>query len=254
MAKDFTRIQVLKGIDNGGGPFLSGKVQAEPNKRYRAVIFDLDGTLIDHFRVIYRCYEYALEKLSLEPVTYEKVRASVGGSIVITFGKLIPEEHIEEAVLHFRDEFDRIWHEDIGILPGAEWLLKNLHAQGLGLSVFTNKEGDRARRILKHVRMEAHLDGIFGTLDTPWRKPQPEFTRHVLEQLGTDPAHACMVGDSPYDVEAAAVAGMPCYVVATGSHTVEELKAQTNAAGIYRNLYELGEAVFHLQPPQSAPA
>lgn len=223
-------------------------VQADSTHSYKAVLFDLDGTLIDHFRVIFRCYEYALRQLSLEPVTYGQVRAAVGGSIVITFGKLIPEEHVEAAVVHFREEFDRIWHEDIEILPGTEWLLESLHRQGLKLAVFTNKEGDRARRILKHIGLSPRLDGIFGTLDTPWRKPQPEFTRHVLEELGADPQHACMIGDSPYDVDAAAVADMPCYTVATGSHTVGQLQEETESAGVYKDLYELGEQVFGLPP------
>ncbi|NDV61843.1 HAD family hydrolase [Puniceicoccales bacterium CK1056] len=223
-------------------------VHADPTQSCKAVLFDLDGTLIDHFRVIFRCYEYALEKLSLKPVTYEQVRAAVGGSIVITFGKLIPEEHVEEAVDYFREEFDRIWHEDIEILPGTRWLLESLHERGLKLAVFTNKEGDRARRILKYIGLDSRLDGIFGTLDTPWRKPQPEFTMHVLEELGADPLHACMIGDSPYDVDAAAVAQMPCYTVATGSHTVAQLKQETDSAGVFKNLFELGESVFGLPP------
>ena len=149
----------------------------------------------------------------------------------------------------FREEFDRIWHEDIEILPGAEWLLDSLRARGIRLCVFTNKEGNRSRRILQHIGLDTHLDGVFGTLDTPWRKPQPEFTLHVLEQMGADPAHACMVGDSPYDVEAAAVAAMPCYTVATGSHTIQQLEEETDSAGVFANLYDLGERVFNLEPP-----
>ena len=217
---------------------------------YNAVLFDLDGTLIDQFRAIYRCYQYALDKLSLEPVSYDKVRTSVGGSIAITFGKLIPQEYVEEAVTHFREEFDRIWHEDTDILPGAEWILQELHLKGLKLCVFTNKEGDRSRHILTELGMSKHLDRIFGTLDTPWRKPQPEFTLHVLDELGTDPAHACMVGDSPYDVDSAAAGNIPCYTVATGTHTAAQLQAETASAGVYKDLYELGQAVFGLTPPE----
>ncbi|MGC9449991.1 MAG: HAD family hydrolase [Oceanipulchritudo sp.] len=216
--------------------------------KYKGILFDLDGTLIDHFQVIYRCYQYALAKLSLEPVSYETVRASVGGSMVITFGKLLAERHVNEAVRYYREEFDRIWHEDIEILDGAKWLLKELHVKGMRLCVFTNKEGDRARRILRHIGLDAHLDGIFGTLDTPWCKPQPEFTHHVLQQLGTDPGHSCMIGDSPYDVEAAAAAAMPCFTVATGSHSMAQLREETNAAGVFRDLHELGTEVFRLSP------
>jgi phosphoglycolate phosphatase len=220
-----------------------------PNSPYNAVLFDLDGTLIDQFRVIYRCYTHALHKLGLEPVTYEQVRAAVGGSIMITFGKLIPQEYVEPAVEHFREKFDQIWHEDTEILPGAEWLLKSLHERGLHLCVFTNKEGGRSRNILRHLGMDVWLDGIYGTLDTPWRKPQPEFTRHVLDQLHSNAAHACMVGDSPYDVDAASAENIPCYTVATGSHSIEQLKTETNSAGVFKDLYELGQAVFNLPIP-----
>ena len=227
-------------------------VSAPDSHPYKAVLFDLDGTLIDQFGVIYRGYQYALSKLGLEPVTYGKVRASVGGSIAITFGKLIPQEYIEEAVQHFREEFDRTWQDDTTILPGAIWLLQELHSSGIRTCVFTNKEGDRSRRILRHLGMDAWLDGIFGTLDTPWRKPQPEFTRHVLEELGADPQHACMVGDSPYDVEAAAAAGMPCFTVPTGSHSVDQLQTETCSAGVYPDLYALGEQVFGLSLPDES--
>jgi len=225
-------------------------VNSSSNQSFKAVLFDLDGTLIDQFRAIYRSCRYALDKLSLEPVTYDRVRTAVGGSIHITFGKLIPQEYVVDAVTHFREEFDRIWHEDTDILPGAEWILEELHARGLRLSVFTNKEGDRSRKILQELGMSRHLDRVFGTMDTPWRKPQPEFTLHVINELGTDPAHSCMVGDSPYDVESAAAANLPCYTVATGSHTAEQLINETKAAGVFKDLYELGEKVFGLVPPE----
>ena len=237
------------GIDKARSAFLSGSVETRPDSSIRAVLFDLDGTLIDHFGIIYRCYCYALDKLQLEPVTYEKVRSSVGGSIVITFGKLIDQKYVEQAVAYFRDEFDRIWHEEIIILPGAEWILKELHARGLRLCVFTNKEGNRARKILHHIGMDAQLDGIYGTLDTPWRKPQPEFTRYVLEQMGADSAHAIMIGESPYYVEAAAAGDMLCFTVATGSHSVDQLGEECSAAGVFTDLYQLGEKVFGLTPP-----
>ena len=234
-------------MTNPGGDFSLTYVQSPPRESFRAVLFDLDGTLIDHFTTIYRCYQYALEKLDLAPVSYDKVRATVGGSIQITFGKLIPQRHVDEAVSYFREEFDRIWHEDIEVLPGAEWLLEKLHDMGIRLAVFTNKEGQRSRRIMKHIGLMDRLDGVFGTLDTPWRKPQPEFTHHVLKEMQADPAHACMVGDSPYDIDSAAVVDMPCYTVATGSHSMEQLRAENRAAGVYPDLYALGEAVFSLK-------
>jgi phosphoglycolate phosphatase len=214
-------------------------------QRFRAVLFDLDGTLIDHFRIIYRCYCHALAQMGLEPVGYEKVKASVGGSIPITFGKLVPKENVDRGVKLFREHFDQIWHEEINILPGAVNLLRQLKSSGMRLAVFTNKEGNRSRKILAHTGMDQWLDGIYGTLDTEWCKPQPEFTRYALEQLGATAQDCCMIGDSPYDIEAATVVQMPCYVVATGSHTLSELR-ETSAEGAYADIVALGKDVFGL--------
>lgn len=225
-------------------------MQASATATFRAVLFDLDGTIIDHFRIIHRSYVYACEQMGIPAVSLEKLRASVGGAVPVTFGKLMEARFVEPGVRLFREEFDRIWHEDITILPGTEWLMDELHARGLQLAVFTNKEGDRARRIIAHLGLDKRIDATFGTLDTPWRKPQPEFTEYALAQLGADPAHACMIGDSPYDVEAAAAAGMPCFTVATGSHSMEELQNQCAAAGIFPDLYALGRSVFGLTPPK----
>lgn len=212
-------------------------------KNYQAVLFDLDGTLIDHFRIIYRCYCYALAQMGLDPVSFEKVKASVGGSIPITFGKLVPKENIDRGVTLFREHFDQIWHEEVNVLPGAAGLLRQLHGEGKRLAVFTNKEGNRSRKILAHTGLDQWLDGVYGTLDTEWRKPQPAFTRYALEQLGATAENCCMIGDSPYDIEAASAVQMPCYVVATGSHTLAELK-NSQATGAYPDLVTLAKEVF----------
>lgn len=221
--------------------------------RYQTVLFDLDGTLIDHFQIIYRCYQYAMEKLGLESVDFDTVLHAVGGSIPITFGKLVPQECVEPGVAHFREHFDRIWHEEINILPGTEWLLKNLRAQGVQMAVFTNKDGGFARKIIDHVGLSDHFELVIGARDTDWRKPQPEFTLHVLQQLGADSAESCMVGDSPYDAQAAEVVNMDRYLVATGSHSLDQLKT-VNAQGAFTSLYGLGATVFNLRVPAEAHA
>jgi phosphoglycolate phosphatase len=87
------------------------------------------------------------------------------------------------------------------------------------------------------------LRAVFGAKDTPWLKPAPEFTAHALAALGADPATTCLVGDSPWDVQAAHNAGFPCFAVTTGTHTETELRA-AGAAAVYENLTALGAAEF----------
>lgn len=219
----------------------------------QTAFFDLDGTLIDHFMCIYRCYRYASEKLGTETASYDTVRATVGGSVRITMGKLVGVENAERGEALFREHFNEIMLEDLHPLPGAAWLLRTLQARGVKTAVFTNKHGVGARKVLAHLGFDAHLDGIIGTYDTPWRKPDPEFTQHALEVMQTDAARSIMVGDSPYDIQAARAGNIRCYVVATGSHTVEELEqCDPPADGVYRDLPHFAEAFLGLRPEEDA--
>ena len=209
----------------------------------KAVYLDLDGTLIDHFRVIYRCYEYALGQLGLPMKDFETLKATVGGSIAVTMKRLVGERS-EEALPHFRKHYNEIWHEDIIVLPGTQWLLENLKEAGYQTACFTNKDGDAARKILERIGFAPLLDAMIGTLDTPYRKPQPEFSQYALEQLGVSGGESIMIGDSHFDVEAGLVVGMTPYTVNTGSHTAEQLEAVEGNAGNFADMYALGELVF----------
>lgn len=214
----------------------------------KTVLFDLDGTLIDHFTTIYRCYRYAQEKLQLEPVSYEQVKASVGGSVAITMTKLVGADAADAATHLYREHFNEIMLEDLHKLPGSDTLLQTLHERGMQLAVFTNKRGDPSRTICTHLGWEPWLTRVYGTADTPYRKPQPEFTAHVLADLHADPQHTIMIGDSPYDIAAAQCQQLPCYCVATGSHTQAQLAAHEQApAAIFANLMELGKTLFDVK-------
>jgi phosphoglycolate phosphatase len=214
------------------------------------VFFDLDGTLIDQFKPIYRSYLHALEELGLPTVDYETVKRTVGGSVDVTMERLIGPELAPRAVEIFLPYFDKIMFEDLIALPGSREILEALQAQGKRLAVFTNKRGDAARATLDHLGFMPLLDEVFGANDTPWRKPQPEFSLHVLEKMNTSPEASCLVGDSPFDLQSAAVVGMPCHLVATGTHDLEQL-GETNATSVHPDLFDLARERFgmDLQPP-----
>lgn len=218
------------------------------------ILFDLDGTLIDHFTTIHRSVAHAQRMLGLPESDYATVRATVGGSVPITLGKLLGDENVEAALPIFRDYFDGIIFEDAFALPGAGWLLKSLKARGHQMAVFTNKFGDHSRAVLRHLGLDASLDVIVGTGDTPFRKPEPQFTAHMLELMETTSDETILIGDSPFDFAAAEAGCLRCYLVATGSHTQAELAETTDAAGIYEDLYALAQDVFQLTPPTTSNA
>lgn len=210
----------------------------------RTVLFDLDGTLVDHFACIHRCVNFAQERLGLPLSTYEKVRATVGGSLHVTLGKLCGEERREEAFAHFFELHEETFLDDVEVLEGAAELLAALRSSGLQTAVFTNKHAPTARAVMAHLGLDAHLDGIFGTGEIPWRKPQPEFAQHALHALGTRAEETVLVGDSPWDVQAARSGKFArVYVVATGTHTAAQLE-ECGAEGIFADLPELARALF----------
>ncbi len=212
----------------------------------QTILFDLDGTLIDHFTTIHRSVAHAQRQLNLPESDYATVRATVGGSVPVTLERLLGKEYVAAALPLFFSYFEGIMFEDVIALPGASWILESLKQKGYRLAVFTNKLGDHSRATLQHLGMDQYLDAIVGTGDTPYRKPEPEFTAHMLELMETSSDETLLIGDSPLDSSAAEVGGLKSYPVATGSHTTDELKESTNAAGVYNDLYELGEAIFQL--------
>jgi phosphoglycolate phosphatase len=211
------------------------------------ILFDLDGTLIDHFSAIHRAIAHAQEKLGLPQSDYDTVRATVGGSVPITLGKLCGDVHVEPAIPLFREHFAEIMYDDVSPIPDSEWLLRALRSRGHKLAVFTNKYETHAESVLEHLGLTAYLDEIIGTdQEHGFRKPDPRFTRMALERMNCTSGDAAMVGDSPYDFAAAEAGGLPCYLVATGSHSAGKLAEETDAAGIYQDLRELAGAVFSI--------
>ena len=212
------------------------------------ILFDLDGTLIDHFTTIHKSVAFAQRELGLPESDYAKVRASVGGSVPITLSKLCGEDKVLVAEPLFRKHFEAIIFDDVFTLPGADWLLENLKKRGDKLGVFTNKYAGHTRSVLAHLGLDQWFDVIIGTgdPDCPYRKPDPLFTAYALKQMDCTSEEAFMIGDSPYDLAAAEAGCIACHLVATGSHSAEELSEWIVSDYIYKDLHELGEKLFGL--------
>lgn len=203
--------------------------------RFATVLFDLDGTLIDHFKAIHRSHSHAMRQLGLVPPTFEQVRAAVGGGLENAIAKLAGPERVTAALPIYRAYWDATMLDDVVLLPGAREILTALRARGIRTAVFTNKLGSSSRLVCEHLGIASLLDGNFGAKDTPWVKPQPEFAAHALKQLGATAETTLLVGDSPYDVAAAKAAGFPCWAVTTGTHNAAEL-AEAKADAVYPDL------------------
>jgi phosphoglycolate phosphatase len=207
-------------------------------KRFETYFFDLDGTLIDHFAAIHRAHSYTLQALGFPAPTSEEVRAAVGGGLERAIGRLAGAERVEEALAIYRPYWNETMLQDVALFPGARELLERLHTAGARLAVLTNKHGPSSRLICDHLNITPLLTGVYGAGDTPWLKPQLEFTRYAFEELKASASTALLVGDSPWDVEAAKNGGFPSWCVTTGTHTAAELAA-AGADRVFADLIEL---------------
>ena len=196
---------------------------------FRTVLFDLDGTLLDHFSAIHRAHTHVRRHYGLPDATRDEVMRAIGGGLPEALKKTLGPSHahrLEEALPVYRAYWDATMLDDAVLFPGALELLKKLHAVGAVCAVFTNKHGPSARRVCSHLGLDPLLAGVFGATDTSWLKPQPEFTAHVLRALGAEAASTALVGDSPWDVDAARFGGLGgCFAVTTGTHSADELRA-----------------------------
>jgi phosphoglycolate phosphatase len=206
--------------------------------RYRTVLFDLDGTLIDHFKAIHRCHTYTLGQLGLPAPTMTAVHAAVGAGLEVALARLAGSERVKEALPIYAAHLDATMLEDVELMPGARALLEQLVAAGVTCAVFTNKRGPSSRTVCDHLGVTPLLAGIFGAHDTPWFKPDPQFARHVLAELKAEPATTCLIGDSTYDVETARTGGMGFVGVTTGTHTAAQLRA-AGASAVCASLAEV---------------
>jgi len=204
----------------------------------RAILFDLDGTLLDQFEAIHRAFVRVLTQMGFPEPSFEKVKRSVGGASEATMTKLIGAERAEEAVQILRPIFEEEMFNGLRALPGSREILQACKKYGLKTAVLTNKYGPHARAACDHLNFSELLSFTLGANDTDWKKPDSRLSHYALEKIGVSANEALYIGDSPYDHETASGVGMDCLLVATGTHSQTELSKLPDVS-VDRNLFEV---------------
>ena len=195
-------------------------------RSFRAIFFDLDGTLVDSFAPIHSSFHFALKSLDIpRQLSWSEMMALVGTSLEDSFRRLVPEPVVHDGVTLFREHYNKIVLEQTFLLPGSLELLKGLESQKTPAAVITNKKGDAARRILNHLDLLPLLRFCLGEADGFREKPAPDMIFEGLRRIRTAPTETLFLGDSPYDFHAARASGVSIVLLPTGTHTPEELKS-----------------------------
>ncbi len=199
--------------------------------RFRLIVFDFDGTLVDSLQFIVTAFSRAFEDQGYPAPEPEAIRRIVGLRLETAAARLLPDpqdmETAERIVGSYRVAFQDLRARNLvdePLYPGVRETLALLNRSEVCLGIATGK----SRHGLVSSLERHHLRGLFVTLQTADDgpgKPHPEILQRAMSEVGAAPEETVVIGDTSYDMEMAANAGVRALGVAWGYHGAEELRA-----------------------------
>ncbi len=207
---------------------------------YDLIVFDWDGTLMDSEARIVHCIQLAAADVGLAVPSNEASRDIIGLGLDEAMARLFPGQRsssLAALVEAYRTHWLGPDAEPSRMFAGAESLVQTLHAGGHLLAVATGK----SRRGLDKALDESGLQAFFHhtrCADETFSKPHPQMLLDILTDLDTPPGRTLVVGDTEYDMQMAANAGVSAVGVSHGVHAPERLMAH-GATHCFENLFDL---------------
>jgi len=199
-----------------------------------AILFDLDGTLVDTSRDITANLNRAFEAMDYPRLTHEVILSHVGFGAHFLVQKCLqinqPDIQVDNQLVTeiwelFR-EYYRIHIVDEALLyPGV---LEFLESEKRPMGVISNKPEEFVHAVLREMDMDHYFKFSWGKDTLPVSKPDPEVIRYGIHEIGMlDPAKVCMVGDNPVDIISAKGAGAVAVALSQGFSSVESLAKES---------------------------
>jgi phosphoglycolate phosphatase len=192
---------------------------------FAAVVFDLDGTLLDSYAAIHATVAHVQRGFGVPVWTLEETRRRVGRGVEVLMAEAVGPSRAADGVRLFSERYAASGPEATRLLPGADEVTRALRERGVKLAVASNKPGVFSRQLLAHFGILDRFGVVHGPDDGFPPKPAPHMVFMALALLGVPAPEALYVGDMPIDVLTARAAELAVAAVATGSATAEELSA-----------------------------
>ena len=194
--------------------------------RYRAVLFDLDGTLVDSYAALAEAVNHARRTHGLGDLPEGRVRDFVGNGMETLLQRAFDRPSVPSTVIDaFEARYDEVCCSASRVLDDVHTTIEQLAGLDVTMAVCTNKPTGFSRKILDYFDLAKHFGAIVGPDLAGARKPDGRHVTATLEAVGAAPSSTLFVGDMPIDVNAARNGGVDVAVVTTGSSTPEELQA-----------------------------
>lgn len=194
--------------------------------RYRAVLFDLDGTLVDSYTALTEAVNHARRTHGLHELSSARIREFVGDGVERLLQRAFEQPNIPRSVIDaFENRYDEVCCAESKVLADVDATLDKLHELGVAMAVCTNKPTVFSKKILDFLGLSRYFAAIIGPDVAGARKPDRQHLDFTLRSVDCAREEVLFVGDMPIDVRAARNSGVKAAVVATGSSTRAQLAA-----------------------------
>lgn len=211
-----------------------------------AIIFDIDGTLVDTNRLHARAWSRALDRFGYG-LDEDRVILEIGKSGSRLVPALLGERVEREKGDVLRDAHDEIYlelvdTEPVKTFPGATLVFEKARELGLRIAAATGSARESVEKVMDRAGLDLFnlADAVVTDDDVEDGKPAPDPVQSAVMQLGVSPAQCVFVGDTPYDVISSRRAGVLCLGVLTGVHPAEKMYS-AGARAVYGDVRELAE-------------
>lgn len=192
---------------------------------YDAVLFDLDGTLLDSIALILASYRHTLEAAELPVPTDADMLSGLGTTLEDQFGRWVADPaRVSELVARYIEHNLEIHDEHVRPYPGVNEIVRALHSAGTPLAIVTSKRRRGARMGVAALGLEGCFSAMVCGDDVERPKPDPEPVRRALDALGVR-ENVAFVGDAIHDVHSGRDAGVFTIAVSWGAGSRNEFDA-----------------------------
>lgn len=203
------------------------KARGQEDMKYEAVIFDLDGTLLNTLEDLTNAVNYGLTSQGLPERTMDEVRQFVGNGVELLMVRAVPDgkdnPKFADAFAAFKTYYGEHCLDCTKPYEDIMNLLAELKTRGIRMAIVSNKIDSAVKELAKQFFAD-YVDVAIGERNGVKRKPAPDTLYTALEELQIPRDKALYVGDSEVDIETAANAGIPCVSVAWGFKGTEFLQ------------------------------
>ncbi len=198
--------------------------------RFEAVLFDMDGTILDTLADIGESMNRVLTSFGFTSHPLDAYRYLVGEGSAVLVEKALPDtarkpDIIQKCLRAYQEDYGCHWREHTRLYPGIAELLDGLLDRNVRMAILSNKFHEFTWQCYEHFFKRWPIDPVLGIRDGIPRKPDPAAALEIAEYLGLSPSRILYVGDTAVDMKTAVSAGMFPVGVLWGFRTREELLA-----------------------------